>query len=238
MLLFQGKTLIERQVETLRSCGIKDIVIITGYRSNKIKIKGTKYYKNKNFSTTNMVESLFVAEKELSGNILLCYGDIIYTKSLLKKILKNNADIGVTADEDYWDYWKARLDEPKNDIESFVLDKDKNIIELGSSCKRNKAKFRYVGIIKFSNKGIEILKYIYQKNKKLYFKSNRPWLGSKSFRQAFMTSLLQAIINSNYKVKPILIKRGWLEFDTTDDYERANSWAKEKNLKRFIDLKI
>jgi len=38
MLNFIGKTLIERQVEILNECGIKEI-IVTGYMANKIQIK-------------------------------------------------------------------------------------------------------------------------------------------------------------------------------------------------------
>src|SRR3989338_8501899 len=107
MLNFNGKSLIERQVETLRSCGISDIVIVKGYMPDKIKIKGIKYYENKDFSNTNMVETLFAAEKEMDDDLLVCYSDIIYQKSVLNEVIDSGADIGVTVDTDYWDYWKA-----------------------------------------------------------------------------------------------------------------------------------
>src|SRR3989338_5798791 len=84
MLNFNGKSLIERQVEVLRSCGIKDIIIVKGYMPDKINIKGVKYYENKDYANTNMVETLFAAEKEMSDNIIVCYSDIIYQKNVLK----------------------------------------------------------------------------------------------------------------------------------------------------------
>jgi L-glutamine-phosphate cytidylyltransferase len=236
MLEFNGKTLIERQVDTLRECGIIDIVIVKGYMPDKINISGVKYYVNEDFANTNMVETLFCAEDELDDEILVCYADIIYEKKVLEKIIVNKSDIGVTVDEDYWDYWDARLDEPKEDTESLVIEEGK-IIELGDTeCDMDKAKERYVGLIKFSKKGIEALKKVYHENKGKYFDKYEPWLRSKSFKKAYMTCMLQAIINSGFIVEPIFIKQGWLEFDTEDDYERYNQWHKEGSLGRFFSF--
>ena len=237
MLSFKGKTLIESQVETLKSCGINEIIIVKGYMADKIKLHGIKYYINEDYSNTNMVESLFSAEKEMNDELIVCYSDLLYQKSIIKKVIGSNANIGVTVDNDYWDYWKTRLDNPQNDAESLVI-KDGNIKELGeSNCGMEKTKVRYVGIIRFSKKGTVILKKVYHDNKKRHCMENKPWLGSKSFKKAYMTSMLQAIINAGYNVKPIMISRGWLEFDTEQDYERYSRWLKEGALKRFFDFK-
>lgn len=236
MLNFNGKSLIERQVEILRSCGINDIVIVRGYMPDKIKIKCVEYYENKNYANTNMVETLFAAEKEMDDGILVCYSDIIYQKSVIKIVIASKADVGVTVDVDYWDYWKARLDSPQNDTESLVIENG-NITELGdTNCGMEKAKVRYVGLIKFSKKGVEVLKKVYHENKEKYYDKNEAWLRSKSFKRAYMTCMLQAIINAGYKVKPIKISRGWLEFDTEEDYEKYNEWLEEKILSRFFDF--
>lgn len=237
MLQFNGKSLIERQVEVLKSCGIKGIVIVKGYMPYKIKIKGVKYYENKDYANTNMVETLFTAEREMDDEIIVCYSDIIYQKSIIKKVIASKADIGVAVDMDYWNYWKARLDNPQEDTESLVI-QNGNIIELGdANCGIKKAKARYVGLIKFSKKGIELLKKVYHENKKKYYNKNEPWLRSKSFKRAYMTCMLQAIINCGQKVKPIKISRGWLEFDTAEDYEKYNKWLKYGTLGRFFDFK-
>lgn len=236
MLKFNGKTLIERQVETLRLCGISDITIVKGYMPNKIKARGVKYYINKNYADTNMVESLFIAEKEMNDDLIVCYSDILYQKDVIKKVIHSQAEIGVAVDSDYWDYWSARLDDPQSDTESLVI-KNGNITELGeTNCDIEKAKVRYVGIIKFSKKGIENLKKVYYKNKEKYYNKEESWLRSKCFKKAYMTSMLQAIINAGYEIKPITINRGWLEFDTEQDYEKYNKWLENGILKRYFDF--
>lgn len=237
MLEFFGKSLIQRQVDTLKESGINNITLVKGYMPDKIKIPGIKYFINKDYMNTNMVETLFSAEKEITGDILICYGDILYEKKIIEKILKSNVDIGVTVDDSYWEYWKARMENPEKDIESLVLDNEGKIIELGNPfCTLDKAKLRYVGLIKFSEEGSQALKEVYHKNKKEYFNLDKPWLNSKSFKKAYMTCMLQALINEGYKVDPIIIQKGWLEFDTKEDYERAIKWKKEGSLNRFINL--
>lgn len=237
MLEFNGKTLIEGQVETLKACGTNDIVIVKGYMPEKINIEEVKYYVNEDYENTNMVETLMSAEEEMDDEILVCYGDILYEKRVIEKILESKVDIGVTVDGDYWRYWKARLDNPEEDTESLVIDKGGKIIELGdTNCSLGKAKFRYVGLIKFSKKGVEALKKVYHENREKYFDKDEPWLRSKSFKKAYMTCMLQALINAGYRVDPIIIKHGWLEFDTNEDYENYAKWLKEGMMDRFYYL--
>lgn len=236
MLNFNGKTLIEQQVEQLRKAGITDITIVKGYMPDKINIPGTKTYINKDYANTNMVNTLFCAEEEMNDDLLICYADILYEDRILKKILKSDADVGVTVDEDYWEYWQARADDPEDDMESLIIENGK-IVDLGNpNCTREEAKVRYVGLIKFSKAGVNGLKKVYHENKEKYFQLDQPWLRSKSFKKAYMTCVLQAIINSGQKVEPIIINRGWLEFDTVEDYEKYCRWKEKGTLNRFIQL--
>ena len=237
MLDFNGKTLIERQVETLMSVGIEGIIVVKGYMPEKINIPGIKYYVNEDYANTNMVETLMRAEAEMDDEILVCYSDILYEKSVVKKVIEANVDIGVAVDIDYIDYWKARLDNWKEDVESLVIGEQGNIVEIGvPNCQLEKAKVRYVGLIKFSKKGIEILKKVYLKNREKYFDSNEKFMNSKSFKKMYMTDMIQLIINSGQKVYPIRIQHGWLEFDTNEDYEKAIEWLKNRTMKRFFNF--
>lgn len=238
MLQFNGKSLIGRQVELLKKVGITDISIVRGYQPEKINIPGVKYYHNPDFAHTNMVETLFCAEKELEGKdeILVCYADIIYEQKVLQAVINANVDIGVTADKDYWEYWCARSEHPESDMESLVV-KDGKITELGDNkCSRDKAQIRYVGLLKFSKNGVQKLQEIYHYHKKNNFNEDKPWMRSTSFKKAYMTCMLQALINAGQEVKPVIISRGWLEFDTVEDYEMYTKWLDEGTLSRFMRL--
>src|SRR5690606_20973961 len=61
MVPFLGKPLIERDIETLRLCGVNDILVIGGYRAEKLEGLGVEIVLNPRFETTNMVQTLFSA---------------------------------------------------------------------------------------------------------------------------------------------------------------------------------
>lgn len=66
---------------------------------------------------------------------------------------------------------------------------------------------------------------------------DRPWKQSgKSVRKAYMTDLLQAIIESGYPVKAEIFRNGWIEFDTNEDYENACKWAEDGSIEDFVIL--
>ena len=237
LLNFNGKTLIERQIGTLRSSGINEIIVVKGYKQDKINIEGVKYFINEYYENSNMVETLMCAEEDMDDDILICYGDILYEKRIINNILGIKFDIGITVDEEYISYWKERLNNWKEDIESLVIGPGGNIVEIGKpNCSLEKAKVRYVGLIKLSKKGVVILKEIYHKNKKIYFDKNKSVLNSESFKKLYMTDMMQLIINSGQRVDPIIIKHGWLEFDTNEDYEKSVRWVKDGSINRFFHL--
>jgi len=106
MLDVKGKTIIERQIENLKSCGISDITIIKGYKQETIDRSDVKFYLNPDFEKTGIVSSLFFAEKEMNSDFIVLYSDIIFDKKLLSKLLKEKSDICLVTDLD----WKERYD--------------------------------------------------------------------------------------------------------------------------------
>lgn len=237
MLMVNGKPLLQHQIETLRKAGIGDITIVKGYKPEKIAFEGIKYYLNPYYQNTNMVESLFSAQQEFTDDLIVCYADIIYESKVIEKVIGGKGEIGVTVDADYWDYWKARLEKPEDDVESLVVDAQGDITELGTPhCPLEKAKCRYVGLIRFSKAGLGELRAVYQQNKQKYFAVDKPWMNSKSFKKAYMTDMLQALIDAGCKVKPIIIRRGWLEFDTVEDIEKVTLWIRQGSLGRFFSF--
>jgi len=236
LLEFQGKSLIEWELKALRSTGIKEIIVIRGYMAKKIDYPNIKYYNNKNYANTNMVESLMCARKELKGPIIVSYADILYEKRVVEELIKAKGKIVVTVDTAWREYWKARIGTDKKDIESLKFGEQGDRITLIGSKETNPKNIdgRYVGLIKFSAKGIEILKKVYKKEKEKY--EGGKWKNSKSFAQGYMTDILQAIIDTGYKVKPLKINHGWLEFDNVQDYQKTSKWAKEGSLQRFFEL--
>ena len=90
------KNLLQWQIDTLRSCGVEDITIVKGYLEQLINFKKINYKQNKKYSTTNMIETLFCATDKIIGPTIISYGDIIYQKEVLEKIIHSKAEISVS----------------------------------------------------------------------------------------------------------------------------------------------
>ena len=232
MLPFLGRTLIEHQIEIYQRCGVKRIVVVGGYRADRLDLPGTVKYTNERYEHTNMVESLLCARAELEGEILVSYADILFEDRVLRAVMKATPDIGVAVDTKWESYWMARFGGTSVDTESLVIGPDGRILEIGrADPPADQIHGRYVGLLRFSAQGIRTLLGVYDKASERH--RNGPWQTARSFETGYMTDLLQEIIDAGYAVRPIFVQGGWLEFDTTEDYENAVRWANTGKLERF-----
>ena len=236
MLSFMGKTVIERQIAMYRKCGIKDIIIVRGFAADKIRYDGVMYFTNEDYENTNMVESLMMAKSEFDDDVIVSYSDILFEEQMLKGMIASKEDFVVAVDVNWQAYWEKRYGKVDFDTESLSMDNQNNITELGlENPKLADIDARYVGLLKFSKAGLE---YVEQILNEAYEKFQyEPWQQSgKTVRKAYMTDLLNAIIESGKEVKAERFKNGWIEFDTNEDYERACDWVEDGSIEQFIKL--
>ena len=218
MLPVRGEALIQRQMAILRRVGLEDIVVVTGYKKGAIDFPGVRYYHNPDYAATNMVESLMCARPEFNTDILVLYSDILFTPEHLRTIAAITEDFAVLVDKNWREYWKMRYGAVEHDMESLEINEDGEIIDIGRPAEHSlQIDYRYVGINKFSRKGIKEMLALYDRKAG----QASAWSQSgKEFRQGYLTDLIQEIIIDGNKVKAVVIENGWLEFDTTNDYEQ------------------
>ncbi len=212
MVEVDGISLIDRQLAVLKAEGLNNIVMIGGYKSDMLKREGIKLKLNPRYYETNMVWTLFSAEDELDGDVVVSYGDIVYSRKVLKSLLKSTADIAVTVDKKWESYWRLRNENLLDDAETLKLRKDGTISEIGKKPKSlDEIDGQYMGLMKFSNKGIKHIKKVFHAAEK-----NSALLG-RAVENAYMTDLLQAVIDANKLVTAVPINGEWVEIDTIGD---------------------
>ena len=225
MITIFGKTLIERQIEIFHNCGINDITIITGHNSEVIKYTNVDYIKNPNYATTNMNESLFCAKQKFDDSILVSYADIIFEQRTIEQILRFRQDVGVAINLDWKKNYKNRTQHSLSEAENVLIENykvvrlRKNITE----CLPNQKIGEFLGIIKLSKKGAM---YFLEKYLKLKNSHKGVFHSSPSFQKAYLTDMLQEIVDSKMIVYPIVTKGLWMEIDTAEDLKRAENLLK------------
>ena len=237
MVELEGKTLLEWQLMTLKSSGIEDIVVIRGYRGDMINYPNVKYYENPNFENTNMVETLFCAEQELEDSVIICYGDIIYEKNVLEKLIASEDDFSVVVDKKWKEYWKMRFENILDDAESLVLDESGFITDIGQKeTQIDKIDGQYIGLMKFQGEALEFIKRFYKKCRSQARPGFNPLNPNLEFEKSYMTDFLQGLIREGCKLRAIMIENGWLEVDTINDYNLYSKFSRENRLNQFIKL--
>ena len=231
------KNLLQWQIDTLRSCGVEDITIVKGYLEQLINFKKINYKQNKKYSTTNMIETLFCATDKIIGPTIISYGDIIYQKEVLEKIIHSKAEISVIIDKNWKPYWNKRFSEPLSDAESLEINNSGYITEIGQKVSNSKLiSGQYIGLMKFQGKGITNLLNFYKKSKLQARNGINPLNPKCEFKKSYMTDLLQSMIKSKFKIKSVQINNKWLELDTYSDYLLYKKMEKNNTLKKFLDL--
>lgn len=227
-----GQSLIGRQIETLRSAGINDIVLATGYRADMLDFEGIVTSHNPEWATTNMVETLFCLADHFDGDIIVAYADIVYEPRVLSALLDSSHDISVIVDRQWRAYWEHRFDDPLADAESMVIDSTGRIESLGDPVENiDDIEAQYIGLMRFRGAGVANLQAAYDG----LGNTHRPWMERRAVRQAYMTDLLMELILSGMPVHATPIDGGWLEIDTESDFESADAMWRDGSINRFFD---
>ena len=218
MIKLFGKTLIERQIEIYRNCGIDDITIVTGHKSEMIHFSGINYIKNQNFATTNINESFFCASEKLSDSVIVSYTDIIFEQKIIQQMLKFSGDIGIAVNLNWKISYEGRTLHPLSEAENVLIENGK-ISQIRKNISKNTPNQKigeFMGIMKLSKKGGKILLEKYLELKENHEGS---FHDANSLVEAYITDMLQEIIDSEYNVTPIIVDGNWCEIDTQQDLE-------------------
>lgn len=236
MVEIKGKSIIERQLETMYQCGIaeENIYIVTGYRGDVLrdKFKERKFHfiQNENFETTNMVCSLMCAEHILEENddIIISYGDIIYESCVFEAILKAENDISVIVDDGWYAYWAQRCENPLDDAETLLYDAQDNLIEIGQKTSDlARVQSQYIGLMRYRGEGVKKVLDIARQAKKRSEQGVPLWRTNRNYHKMYMTDLLQGLIDENNELKAVHINRGWFEVDDCEDLRVVESKIRE-----------
>ena len=94
-----GTPLVQRQIALLRQCGVQDITVVGGYRHEVIPSNGARRVFNAQWNTNGEVGSLLAGTADArDARVLVCYGDVLFERPLLERLLSTEADCTIVVD--------------------------------------------------------------------------------------------------------------------------------------------
>lgn len=232
MVEVNGKSIIERQLDTMYACGIhdEDITIICGYCSDVLmdRFKDTKinFIVNEQYDSTNMVCSLMCARNlmEAEEDIIISYGDIIYGEPVFQKILAAEDDTSVIVDDGWYEYWSERCENPLDDAETLMFDQNNYLTEIGQkTTELAKVQSQYIGLMRFKGEGLKAMLSLSDEAEKRSANGEALWRTTRNYAKMYMTDLLQGLIDEENKLRAVHIQRGWFEIDDCEDLKVVES---------------
>jgi phosphoenolpyruvate phosphomutase len=232
MLDIKGKSILERQIEVLGSCGVKDVVVVRGYKKDKISVPGIRYYDNDAYAESHILESLLTARGELQGRFVFLYGDILFDQSVVERLLQSGADVSLAVDSAL----KKNGRRDQKGLREFVIVEERTsgngaginqkdhstlIRKIGRRLLASEADGAFIGMAMFSKAGARRLVEAYDAAHREG--AERPFQEAPSLRKAGFTDVVQELIDRGEQVAAVEIGRTWMHIDSFGDYQRA--WA-------------
>jgi len=207
MVEFKGKTLLQHQVNALRSAGIEGIAVVSGYKKEKLSHSYiSKFFDNKFWFKTNMVYSLFMADEWLIRyDCLISYSDIFYISKTIEPLIKSTDEFSILYNKNFLKAWQLRFENPLDDLESFKIDREKNLSNIGEKVENlNEIQGQYMGLLKITPQSWKKIKKI---------------LKDCNIKEMDMTTMLNLLISEGVKIKGIPSVSPWAEIDSPSDLD-------------------
>lgn len=220
LLDINGKTILERQIDLLKRKNIQEIIIITGPHKEKFKFDKVRYVEDLEHEKHDVLLSLMAAKHEIKGDVIITYSDILFDEKILQQIINSKVNIGIAIDMNWEQNYENRTEHPKEQADNVIIENNKivkikkNITKISNEQKNGE----FIGIIKFSDKGSIIFVNEFNKLEK---NISKPFHDAPSFEKAYLTDMIQELIEQNILVEPIIVDGDWCEIDTPQDFENA-----------------
>jgi choline kinase len=147
LLKLNNATILEYQLINLIRCGIRNVVMVVGYRQSQI-VEETrnknfnleiKFIKNPIYYKTNTVYSLWLAREFIKDDFIFVNGDVVFHKEVLERMLKSNYDTCIAVEKK-----EVNEEEVKVHLVS-------NLVKaIGKDLELSRVHGEFVGIARFS----------------------------------------------------------------------------------------
>ena len=213
-----GKPLLQWILDAAAAAGIEEVVVVGGYRAAQLRDFDVTLVVNKDYATTNMVHTLFMARDHFGDGFIMSYGDIVYAPTVLRRLVEAPQGIYVVVDRQWRSYWEQRFDDPLQDAETLRFGADGGIIEIGSEpTSYDQIEAQYIGLVSFRGDGVESLDAAMSAARQADAEGRTPFGYPRPLENIYMTDLLQGIVTLGRHLYPLPIDGRWVEVDSPRD---------------------
>lgn len=158
LIEFNGRTLLDRQLDTLAANGVDNVVVVTGFHDELVKEAlaartsgpNVRTIYNPFYKVADNLGSLYIAKEELSGDCLVWNGDTLVSEQLMRRVVGNDRQgIAVTID---------RKEGYDADDMKVVVDGEGRLRAIGKRLPLEEVNAESIGLLAFREGGAELFR--------------------------------------------------------------------------------
>ena len=148
LIMVGAKTILEHQLDAIKSVGIKEVIIVVGYLKEQIISFARKRYPdlsfkfitNADYASTNTIYSLWLTREEmLQDDFIYFNADVVFHPEILVRLLDNGYPSALAVD-------KKRCAEEEVKV---IINDEGRITQIGKELDTSRAVGEFIGLARF-----------------------------------------------------------------------------------------
>lgn len=194
--------------------------IVVGYSHEDVQqaIPGALLRLNPDWKASGSVGSFFCLDFDCLESILVTYSDVVFSRQIVENLVKEDADVVVAWDSQFL----SKYNDSTRVFEKVFVD-GKSVVKSGVSAENFPNAGFFLGVVKFSPRGLEKIQEIPQRERDLLSKSH-------------MSELIDYLVDNGMTVGAVDCNGQWARVEEPDELARFILGSKADTLMRLSPL--
>ncbi len=220
MVKIQGRPILSHIVDAYNAVGIKDIVVVRGYKKEAVNLPNLTYVDNNDFAETGELDSLLRAlrsRKAPDQSTIISYGDVLFHKYIPQSLSQETEDCVVFVDSNWQEqssyarlggFAECTVPNSRKAFNAKVYLK-----QLGNNIPQESIHGVWMGFLKITpNAASDITEIVVE------------LLAKPDNRKAGMPQLLQELLKRQYPLRVLYTAGHWLDINSLEDVVQAGTF--------------
>ena len=220
MVKIQGTPILSHIVDAYNAVGIKEIVVVRGYKKEAVNLPNLTYVDNNDFAETGELDSLLKALRSRKGpaqNMVISYGDVLFNKYIPQSLCQENDDCVIFIDSNWQEqtsyarlggFTECTLPNSRRAFNAKVLLK-----RLGDNIPPQSIHGVWMGFLKVSPSAATLITDIIV-----------DMLATPANRKAGIPQLLQELLTRQHPIRVLYTAGHWLDINSLEDVVQAGNF--------------
>jgi phosphoenolpyruvate phosphomutase len=220
MVKIQGAPILSHIVDAYNAVGIKDIVVVRGYKKAAVNLPNLAYVDNDDFADTGELDSLLKALRSRKGraqSTVVSYGDVLFNKYIPQSLCQETDDCVIFVDSNWQEqssyarlggFTECTIPNSRKAFNAKIYLK-----QLGDNLPKESIHGVWMGFLKVSPSAVTLITDIIVEI-----------LANLDNRKAAIPQLLQELLKRNYPIRVLYTAGHWLDINSIEDVVQAGSF--------------